>query len=101
MKIKVQGLNSKEETLLGAFADGKEHTIRELKKLFLHEAAARLAGHYKGWTKKDVDATAQSYVRNSLRKLVKLEWIEQTSRGAYKRTGKAADRFRRLRQKAA
>lgn len=99
--IKVQGLNNKEQALLNVFADGKEHNIRELKKLFLHDAAARLAGHYKGWDKKDVDATAQSYVRNSLRKLVKLEWIEQTGRGTYKRTEKAADRFRRLKQKAA
>jgi nucleoid DNA-binding protein len=98
---KIEGLNSKEQVLLNVFADGKEHTIRELKKLFLHEAAARLAGHYKGWGKKDVDATAQSYVRNSLRKLVAQEWIELVGRGTYKRTDKAADRFRRLKQKKA
>lgn len=99
MMIKVPELNSKELALLNALADRKPRAIRELKALFLHAAAARLADHYKGWSKKDVDETAQSYVRNSLRKLVKLGWVEQVSRGTYRLTGKAVDRLRRLRQK--
>jgi predicted transcriptional regulator len=99
--MKVEGLNDKEQRVLNVLADRKPYTIKELKVLFTRDAAARLAGVYKGWTKRDVDETAQSYVRNSLRKLVRLGWVEQVDRGTYRLTSKALDRLRRLRKKHA
>lgn len=92
MKTQKMQFNENERRVLRVLDDRKKHTIGELKKLFLRDATARLVGFYKGWGKKDVDATAQSYVRNALRKLVRLGLCKQVERGTYQRTRKSVIR---------
>lgn len=88
MPSKTVTLNPNESKLLRRFTDGKEHTIAEFKALFTKEAKKRLNAHYEGWTAEDVDIMAQSYVRNALRKLVRLGLCRQTDRGTYRATPK-------------
>jgi hypothetical protein len=86
-KHKVQGFNSKEQKIFNRLLDGEPHNIRELKKLFWKDAESRCAETYEpGWGEKEIDAQAQSYVRNSIRRLVRDGWVEQCSRGTYQLT---------------
>jgi hypothetical protein len=89
---KVDGFNAKEQKVFNKFLDGEPHDIRELKRLFWKDAQVRCAAVYNaGWGEHEVDGQAQSYVRNSIRRLIRDGWVEQSARGTYKitRAGKA------------
>lgn len=92
---KVEGFNPKEQKLLSALSDGEQHDIRELKKLFWEAAKERCKETYeKGWGESEIDSQAQSYVRNSIRRLIRDGWVEgphmneNLPRGTYKLTTK-------------
>jgi hypothetical protein len=88
---KVEGFNTKEQKIFNRLLDGEPHDIRELKRLFKADAEARCKQTYDpGWGEHEVDAQAQSFVRNSIRRLVRDGWVEQCARGTYRmsRTGK-------------
>jgi len=75
--MKIKGFNDKEQKLYDVLKDGEQHDIRELKKLFVKDAKARCAVTYeKGWGDKEVDAQAQSFVRNSVRRLCRDGWVD-------------------------
>jgi len=88
---KVDGFNSKEQKVFNKLLDGEPHDIREMKRMFWRDAEAHCGETYEaGWGEKEIDAQAQSYVRNSIRRLIRDGWVEQTARGTYRlsRTGK-------------
>lgn len=81
---KIKGFNEKEQKLFNKLADGEPHDIRELKKLFADAAKKRCEEVYEGgWGEKETDIQSQSYVRNSVRRLVRDGWVSQTGRGTY------------------
>jgi chromosome condensin MukBEF MukE localization factor len=96
-KVSVAGLNTKEQRLFKALVDGEPHAIGELKRLFTREAKQHLRATNGRSTRQDVDRQAQSFVRNSLRRLVKDGLVEGSAqnaripRGTYRlsRSGKA------------
>jgi hypothetical protein len=84
---KVNGFNAKEQKVFNKFLDGEPHDIRELKRLFWKDAQVRCAATYNaGWGDHEVNGQAQSYVRNSIRRLIRDGWVEQCARGTYKLT---------------
>lgn len=92
---KVEGFNPKEQKILNALSDGAQHDIRELKKLFWDAAKEHCGEIYeKGWGEGEVNSQAQSYVRNSIRRLIRDGWVEgphmndNLPRGTYKLTQK-------------
>ena len=97
--VKVEGFSSKEQKILNALSNGEQHNIRELKKLFWEAAKAHCAEIYeKGWGEHEVNGQAQSYVRNSVRRLIRDGWVEgphmneNLPRGTYKLTRSGRDR---------
>jgi hypothetical protein len=94
-KMKIKGFNSKEQKLFNVLKDGKSHNIRELKKLFWQDAKEQCAEVYeKGWGEHEIDGQAQSYVRNSVRRLVRDGWVDgphmkkSLARGTYQLSSK-------------
>lgn len=88
---KIQGFNEKEQRIFNKMKDGEAHDFRELKKLFVDDAKARCKVTYEpGWGEAEIDSQAQSFARNSIRRLIRDGWVEQSGRGTYKltRTGK-------------
>ena len=84
---RVKGLNDKEQRLLNKFADGEPHDFREMKKLFWKDATDHCDIVYaKGWGDHEVNTQAQSYARNSIRRLIRDGWVAQSGRGTYKIT---------------
>lgn len=89
---KIAGLNDKEQRLFNSLAGGKEKSIRDLKRVFQDDAKAFVKENYqKGtWDESDVDAQAQSFVRNSIRRLIRDGWVEgpaqneKLARGTYR-----------------
>jgi len=93
--MKIKGFNSKEQKLFNVLKDGKSHNIRELKKLFWQDAKEQCAEVYeKGWGEHEIDGQAQSYVRNSVRRLVRDGWVDgphmkkSLARGTYQLSSK-------------
>ncbi len=74
-KVKIKGFNDKEQKIFNHIAKtpGESCQISELAKLFIKEAEL-------------VTGKAQSYVRNSLRRLIRDGWVHKTSYGAYSLT---------------
>lgn len=89
--MKIAGLNDKEQRLFNSLVGGKEKSIRDLKRVFQDDAKAFVKENYqKGtWDESDVDAQAQSFVRNSIRRLIRDGWVEgpaqneKLARGTY------------------
>jgi len=89
---KIAGLNDKEQRLFNSLVGGKEKSIRDLKRVFQDDAKAFVKQNYqKGtWDESDVDAQAQSFVRNSIRRLIRDGWVEgpaqneKLARGTYR-----------------
>lgn len=67
--MKIKGFNSKEQACFDMLVDGRSHSIKQMKELF--EDAID-------------DAQAQSFVRNSIRRLVRDGWVEKCARGTYR-----------------
>lgn len=88
---KIKGFNNKEQRIFDHMKDGQPYNFRQLKVLFWKEAEAYCAKIYKpGWGKPEVDSQAQSFARNSIRRLIRDGWVEQSGRGTYRltKTGK-------------
>lgn len=84
---KIKGFNEKEQRIFNKMKDGEEHDFRALKKLFWEDAKARCKDTYeKGWGEAEIDAQAQSFARNSIRRLIRDGWVKQIGRGTYKLT---------------
>jgi hypothetical protein len=85
--MKIQGFNAKEQRVFNRMRDGEPHDFAELKTLFREEAKVRCKETYKpGWGEFEIDTQAQSYARNSIRRLINDGWVEQTGRGTYRLT---------------
>lgn len=88
---KIKGFNDKEQRTFDRMRDGEPHDFAELKTLFWEDARAHCRKTYRvGWGKAEIDAQAQSFARNSIRRLIRDGWVEQSGRGTYhlSRTGK-------------
>lgn len=100
--METKDYNQKELKVLDALADGKPHTIAELKKLFSDQARRRSKERGKKAVSNDLQA--QSFVRNSLRAPVRDGLVDskltnkKLGRGTYQLTDKGK---RYLRQKRA
>lgn len=71
---KIVGFNEREQKVFNSLAGGKEKSIAELKLLFMKDAEDFFE---KGkFDEKDVDAQAQSMVRNAVRRLIRDKWVE-------------------------
>jgi DNA-binding PadR family transcriptional regulator len=95
---KVEGFNNKEQKLFNVLKDGESHDIRELKKLFTADAKVRCATTYeKGWGEAEIDSQAQSFVRNSVRRLCRDGWVDgphnkpKLGRGTYRLSAKGKE----------
>jgi len=85
--MKIKGFNSKEQKCYDVLSDGEVHNIAEMKKKFAKDATERCKETYeKGWGEEEVDAMAQSMVRNSIRRLIRDGWAEKSAYGTYKLT---------------
>jgi len=85
--MRIKGLNDKEQKCFNILKDGEPHTIAELKKPFLADGREHCKQVYeKGWGDREVDIQAQSFARNSLRRLVRDGWVEKAAYGTYKMT---------------
>ncbi len=91
---KIKGLNEKEQRLLETLADQKPYTLKELRELFRHTATRHLrkqeGKHPRGWNS---NLQAHSYVRNSIRKLIRHGWAHQVDKGTYELTSKGKKRL--------
>jgi len=86
---KVKGFNPKEQRLFDKLLDKEPYSNKQLKKLFLKDATKRCEEVWEeGWGEKEVDSQAQSYVRNSVRRLIRDGWVEQSARGTYRMSKK-------------
>jgi hypothetical protein len=83
---KVDGFNNKEQKVFNRLLDGEPHDIRELKKLFWKDAEAHCKEVWEKPGEHEVNGQAQSYVRNSLRRLIRDGWVKKSARGTYKLT---------------
>ena len=91
MVHKVKGLNPHEQRILDTVCDGGAYSIQELKLLFKRLGSLRYHQNQINPQKKrprnwSTDHQAQSYVRNSLRKLVRDGWIKKVDEGTYQLT---------------
>jgi hypothetical protein len=82
---RIEGFNAKEQLIFNRLRNGGRYSFRELKTLFTDEAVImcklkRLTGV------RDVDIQAQSFARNSIRRLIRDGWVEQIGRGTYQLT---------------
>lgn len=92
----VEGFNTKEQKLLDHLLDGEPHSIRNLKKIFLREARTHCRNIYNdGWGETHVDEIAQSFVRNSIRRLVNDFWVERSARGVFKLSVKGRNKIKK------
>lgn len=84
-KVKIRGLNPKEEKLFNMFIDGEPHTIGECQKIFETDALEHCQLTYPDgkWDGVTVTYHANSWVRNSLRFLVKDNWLDWCGKGTY------------------
>lgn len=86
--MKIKGFNEKEQRCFNILKDGEPHKIGEMKRAMMKDAEAHCREIYtKGsWDDSTVDAHAQSYVRNSIRRLIRDGWLKQTDYGTYRLT---------------
>jgi hypothetical protein len=86
--MKIKGFNDKEQKCYDVLADGEQHTIAEMKKRFLPAAKKHCEETYEkgSWDDGIVDAHAQSFVRNSIRRLIRDGWAEKKAYGTYQLT---------------
>jgi DNA-binding MarR family transcriptional regulator len=85
--MSTQGFNEKELAIFEALIDKEPHNIRELKALFWEIAEAHCGEVYEdGWGIAEIDTQAQSFVRNSVRKLIKKGLVERSARGTFRLT---------------
>lgn len=98
---KVEGFNPMEQALLQKLSDGEAHSIRELKELFWNAAKKHCKSVWESPGQAEFDAQAQSFVRNSIRRLVRDGWAEgphmneNLPRGHYKLTKLGRERVRK------
>ena len=83
---KVEGFNAKEQKCFNRLLDGEPHDIRELKKLYWKDAEVQCKETWENPGEHEVNGQAQSYARNSLRRLIRDGWVEKCSRGTYRMT---------------
>jgi hypothetical protein len=86
--MKIKGLNDREQKCYDVLCDGAPHTIAELKKKFAAAAKKHCEETYEkgSWDDDSIDIHAQSFVRNSLRRLIRDGWIEKKAYGTYQLT---------------
>ena len=86
--MKIKGLNDREQKCYDVLCDGAPHTIAELKKKFVAAAKKHCEETYEkgSWDDDAIDIHAQSFVRNSLRRLIRDGWIEKKAYGTYQLT---------------
>ena len=86
--MKIKGLNDKEQKCYDVLSDGEPHTIAELKKRFVPAAKKHCEETYEkgSWDDDAVDIHAQSFVRNSIRRLIRDGWVEKKAYGTYQLT---------------
>lgn len=91
---KIKGLNENEQKILEKLAEDKPYTLRELRELFRHKATRHLRKaeqkRPRGWNS---NLQAHSYVRNSIRKLIRHGWAHQVGKGTYELTQKGKKRL--------
>lgn len=80
---RVEGFNDKEQKIFNVLLDGESHDIRELKKLFWKNAEVHCKEVWDKPGEHEFNAQAQSYVRNSLRRLIRDNWVRKCGRGTY------------------
>lgn len=95
-RYKVLGFNDKEQRLFYLFTDGKPHSIKACEKIFFEELMSGDISSPKGegWAEYEFRFLANSWVRNSLRKLFRDEWISPVSKGVYQLTIVGAERIK-------
>ena len=88
VKMKIKGFNDKEQRIYDIVKDGKPHKIGEIKRVMMKDAEAHCKEVYEkgSWDDSTVDAQAQSYVRNSIRRLVRDGWVKKCAHGTYRLT---------------
>lgn len=86
--MKIKGFNPKEQRLFDILKDGKQHKIGEMKRAMTKDAKAHCAEIYEkgSWDDSHVNAQAQSYVRNSIRRLIRDGWVRKVDYGTYQLT---------------
>jgi len=94
---KIVGFNEREQKIYDSLKGGKEKSIAELKLLFMKDAEEFFE---KGkFDEKDVDAQAQSMVRNAVRRLIRDKWVEgpaqasSLARGTYRLSKSGKDKL--------
>ena len=89
---KITGFNPKEQALFDRLFDKEPHDISELKKIFWKEATKHCERIYEpGWAEREVNSQAQSFVRNSIRRLIRDGWVELCARGTYRMSKQGID----------
>jgi hypothetical protein len=92
---KIKGLNDKEQRLLEVLADTKPYTLKQLRELFRHISTRHLRKtrnqRPQGW---NTNLQAHSYVRNSIRKLVRHGWVKRVDTGTYELTNTGKTRLK-------
>jgi hypothetical protein len=92
----IKGFNSKEQQIFNKLKDGEPHDIRDLKLLFMKKAEEHCGLVFEeGWGEAETDAQAQSFVRNSVRRLVRDGWVEQSARGTYRMSNEGFERIKK------
>ena len=86
--MRIKGFNEKEQKCYDVLADGEQHTIAEMKKRFIPAAKKHCEETYEkgSWDDSVVDTHAQSFVRNSIRRLIRDGWAEKKTYGTYQLT---------------
>lgn len=92
-RYQIHGFNPKEQQLFFLFVDQKEHTIKECQDYFEYEAMEHCEANYEIWDPIMAASIANSFVRNSLRKLIKDGWIIKCGKGTYILTAIGAKRI--------
>jgi len=99
--MKIEGFNNKEQKIYDMLLDGEQHDFRDLKKLFAKEARAHVNEVYEDWDDSTVDSQAQSYARNSVRRLIRDGWVEgpaqndKLPRGTYRMSKLGKEKIKR------
>jgi hypothetical protein len=86
--MKIKGFNAKEQKCYDIIEDGEPHTIAEMTKKFMAQARKHCGEIFEegSWDDNHASSVAQSFVRNSIRRLIRDGWIEKCAYGTYRLT---------------
>ena len=86
--MKIKGFNAKEQKCYDIIEDGEPHTIAEMTKKFMAQARKHCGEIFEegSWDDNHASGVAQSFVRNSIRRLIRDGWIEKCAYGTYRLT---------------